>query len=193
MHVIFAIMPDLAFYRLYIHSIHSIHSNDLAPKFRFALYMFQVAISIAKIVVGILYLKQCDLDIPLYLLLSGSIELALSLLKMQRVIWHPNSKSDPLRLETLINRIHACVGFGFGIWGSILVFGNYSEISYRENVKPFCSEAAVIFAFVILIIHWIMKTVLLCWLCVFVSMVFCVWLMEGDDWTNCEDWNTFQV
>jgi len=167
-------MPDLT-------DLGDCHLADLTPKYRFGLYMFQVAISIAKIVVGILYVEQCDLDIPLYLMISGGMELGLSLLKIQRVIWHPHLKSDSLGLETLINRIHACIGVALGIWGSILVFGNYGEISYRENVKPFCSEAAVIFAFVILIIHWIMKTVLLCWLCAFFSMVFCVWLSEGDD------------
>ena len=143
-------MPDIA--------------TPLIPKSRFALYMCQAVLSIAKIVVGKIYEEQCDLDIPLYLMISGGIELVLSLLKIQRVLWHPHPKSDYLPREAIISGIHACMGVALGIWGSILVFGNYRAISYHENAKPFCSEALVIFAFVILIIHWIMTAVILLWL-----------------------------
>jgi hypothetical protein len=155
-------------------------------KFRFALYVFQVAISIAKIAVGVLYVEQCDLDISLYLMISGAIELGLSLLEISTLLvrlFTGRGFSDEVcyLIEVFIYGIHVCMYVALGIWGSTLVFGNYNEIGYNENAMPFCSEALVIFAFVILIIHWIMTAVILLWLLFWLFVCAMQCLCEEED------------
>jgi len=52
------------------------------------------------------------------------------------------------------------------IWGSVVVFGNYADWEYeKEDAEGFCDYTPMMFAFVLLIIKWVLMPAMILCMC----------------------------
>merc|ERR1712228_441578 len=67
---------------------------------------------------------------------------------------------------------------GLAIWGSVVVFGAYSEWSYEGDVGPnYCDYTCFMFAFVLLILRWLIMPFAICCGCM---KLMCKGCPKGD-------------
>lgn len=155
----------------------------------------QLALCITMVIVGAQYNGQCFVDVPLYLMLGGGITLALIIAKRIAILT-PCDCDD--KLVKFLTPIAGIVLLCVTLWGSVIVFGNYSSWSYEKQELPtprpdivpvsttiaplldennhYCPYTPYMFAFVLLIINWILIPIIFCCSC----MAVCALLVSSD-------------
>jgi len=155
-----------------------------------------LAVCIAMVVVGVQYKDECTFDVPQYLMVGGGITLALTLLKVIAILT-PSECDD--KFVAFLTPMALFANMCVTLWGSIIVFGHYSVVSYENvhlptgrpdfpdgnRVSPgtvedminetnhYCAYTPYMFAYVILIMQWIVLPILLCCSCTIVWTIVC--------------------
>jgi len=127
--------------------------------------------------VGHYYLSDCPNGAASYLFYAGIILVALNGVSIFGIFFKKCAESDGkinciescgICLVSVTGLVLAIANIVVLIWGSVVVFGAYSEWTYKEEDKlkiQYCAYTPFITAFVLLIIDW----VLLPFLCVCAS------------------------
>ena len=143
-------------------------------------------LSFAKIGVGIDFQDDCGgfQDIPLYLYVSGGIEIALNILTTTLAIAFPKKGS---KRHVIPNNLYLLIILGLNIWGSYIVFSKFilclTKLSLHSNWWSFhfviilgaygiwqnespedenyCASAPFLLAFILLILSWVSLFLLL--------------------------------
>ena len=129
------------------------------------------------------------MDAALYLLIGGGIGLGATLLKIGAIV--TPSKCDD-KFADCLGPLVSVFSFVVTIWGSIVVFGAYSTWSYDEANKGtndegehsgngedtsddlvYCPYTCFMFAFVFLILEWVIRPLICCCECLFFCMSCC--------------------
>lgn len=137
--------------------------------------LVQCMCGIVMLSIGGVYYNDCDFDATTYLVVGGSIMLITNILVILAILT-PMEWDDKLTkaLQPVIGLVQFCIF----IWGTIVVFGHYSGWSYDEQYRKqlltpvpvdgdevyFCAYTPFMFAFVQLILTWVLLP-LICGLC----------------------------
>ena len=113
---------------------------------------------IVNIIIGSVYIESCDIDVPAFLIASGSVQLVLIVIEIGLTIYL-GPENDIVQLAHSLRLVG---GLAFTIWGSILVFGNYSDVTYTRGGNVYCDETPFIYAVVIVILSWIWIPICMC-------------------------------
>merc|ERR1712223_33419 len=113
------------------------------------------SVCIAMVIVGYQYMDDCNVDAATFLLLGGGIVLATSALNVVAYLT-PCEWDD--RLADVLTPLSYFAHFVIMIWGSVAIFGVYSEVVYAKNnefTDYYCHPIPFKFAFGFLIYSWI--------------------------------------
>ena len=113
---------------------------------------------IVNIIIGSVYIESCDIYVPAFLIASGSVQLVLIVIEIGLAIYL-GPENDIVQLAHSLRLVG---GLAFTIWGSILVFGNYSDITYRKGENVYCDKTAFVYAMVYVILSWIWIPICMC-------------------------------
>merc|ERR1712150_198068 len=89
-----------------------------------------LSVCIAMVIVGYQYIDDCNVDAATFLLLGGGIVLATSALNVVAYLT-PCEWDD--RLADVVTPLSYFAHFVVMIWGSVAIFGVYSEVVYAKN------------------------------------------------------------
>ena len=133
---------------------------------------------IAMVIVGYQNYGVCENDAPLYLLIGGGLNIGMTLLKWLAVL--TPSDCDDKFVNGLIP-VATLFSFCVMIWGSIAVFGPYSSWSYDPKDKDkedssYCPYIPFMFAFVILLLEWVLRPILVCCECCLLCLTCCTFM-----------------
>ena len=126
--------------------------------------IIKLALSIAMIVIGDQYnnLEACSIQISQVLEVMGGLMLFIAILDIMVGLAFGMEAVECTGLELECGTIYAIVvvtrlaQFGVQIWASVVVFGAYKTWEYEDNSSEnFCEYTPFMFAFVILIIQWV--------------------------------------
>jgi len=140
-----------------------------------------LAICIAMLAVGISYNSEedCKGKATTFLILGGGIVCATTALKLI-AFWTPCECDD--KIMDIVSPIADFVHFCVIIWGSIVVFGQYSQWDYVEKTSDhYCAYTPFMFAFVILILQWIFLPFILCCSIMLCCCAFCYKAVDDND------------
>ena len=117
-----------------------------------------IAIHAAMIGVGASHMdpEDCKLQALLYLKVAGGFGLAMDILELivQCCVGRDDDEDSRGSVCGLVGVIAA---FAIAIWGSVVIFGPYSEWNYEDKEDPkFCEFTPFMFSFVVLILGWIL-------------------------------------
>jgi len=146
-----------------------------------------LAVCIAMVAVGVSYNgeEDCKGKATTFLILGGGIVCATTVLKLIAfwTLWLCECDDKIMDiLSPIANFAHFCVM----IWGSVVVFGQYSQWTYEEkNSEFYCAYTPFMFAFVILVLKWSFFLFILC--CMVCCCAFCYKPVENND----AAWNWF--
>jgi len=114
-----------------------------------------------------------------FLILGGGIVCATTALKLI-AFWTPCECDD--KIMDIVSPISDFVHFCVIIWGSIVVFGQYSQWDYVEKTSDhYCAYTPFMFAFVILILQWIFLPFILCCSIMLCCCAFCYKAVDDND------------
>lgn len=121
--------------------------------------LVQCVLGIVMLSIGGVYYNECQFDATTYLVVGGAIMLITNILSIVAIMT-PMEWDDKLTksLTPLITLVQFCIF----IWGTIVVFGYYSSWSYNkieaglDIEKYYCAYTPYMFAFVLLIITWVL-------------------------------------
>jgi hypothetical protein len=138
---------------------------------------------IAMVVIGYQNNGLCENDAPLYLLIGGGLNFGMTLLKIVAVLT-PSDCDD--KFANGVTPFASLFSFGVMIWGSFVVFGAYSSWSYEEKDQDnkdlsYCPYTPFMFAFVILILEWVLKPFLACCECCLACSSCCTFMSPPVD------------
>ena len=120
---------------------------------------------VTSIVIGAAYMKSCEIDVPAFLIVSGAINFAPCVIVLALAIWSNPENTEERKLDwpfKVFAQFEIVVCLVVTIWGSVIVFGNYSDVSYTRGRAIYCDETPYKFAFVILILNWIWIPISMC-------------------------------
>merc|ERR1711971_1479632 len=109
--------------------------------------------------------ESCKLEAASFLAIGGGLVSAIALLGPALLgllaICTPSETHE--KIMKLLTPISSLAHFGLMIWGSVVVFGPYSTwTSEDKNSDGYCAQTPFMFAFVILILNWIIFPILVC-------------------------------
>jgi len=141
-------------------------------------YLVQCVMGIVMLSIGAVYYDDCVFDATTYLVVGGSIMLITNLLSMIAVMT-PAEWDDKLTksLTPLVGLVQFCIF----LWGTIVVFGHYASWSddplkiTDENAEKlyYCHRTPYMFAFVLLIIKWVMLPFIIALCCCCACLTAC--------------------
>jgi len=153
--------------------------------------LVQCVAGIVMLSVGAAYFNDCTFDATTYLVVGGTIMLVSNLLSIVAIMT-PCECDDKLAkaLTPLIGLVQFCIF----LWGTIIVFGYYSTWSYDidsvtntsdgEDKIYYCNYTPYMFAFVLLILKWVLLPCILvaccCCSCLAACCACCVKGAGGD-------------
>jgi len=140
-----------------------------------------LALHLSMLIVGALYNDNdsCKLEAPMYLMVAGGIITTLNILTLIASLT-PCDQDD--KIVKNLSPLVALAMFAVTIWGSIVVFGPYSEWKYdieNKSDEKYCEYTPFMFAFVVLIIDWVffpLMVLLAC--CLFCGVACCAAINE---------------
>jgi len=115
--------------------------------------------------VGIAYNDEesCKLEAASFLAIGGGIASATIILNLI-AICTPCENDDKIMM--CITPISTLAQFGIIIWGSVVVFGQYSTWNSDDIFSDdYCAQTPFMFAFVTLILDWILVSINFCCAC----------------------------
>ena len=121
-------------------------------------YIVSLVLCLVSIGIGSVYIESCEIDVPAFLIASGSVQLVFIVIEIGLTICL-GSENDIIQLAHCLRLVG---GLAFTIWGSILVFGNYSDVTYTRGGNVYCDETPFIYAVVIAIYSWIWIPICMC-------------------------------
>jgi len=137
--------------------------------------IISLVLNLSMLIVGAEYSSEehCKLQAPMYLMVAGGIITTLNILTL---IANCTPCDGDDKIVAKLSPIVALAMFAVTIWGSVVVFGPYSEWSYEKTDSTkdnYCEYTPFMFAFVMLILQWILIPVFVllacCLACVFAS------------------------
>lgn len=117
--------------------------------------------------IGAHYYKACTFDATTYLVVGGSIMVISNILVFIAL-------KTPMECDDkLMNALMPAIGlaqFCIFLWGTIVVFGHYSGWTYNalELLSPdkyYCAYTPFMFAFVLLILKWVLLPFIIVFCC----------------------------
>jgi len=140
------------------------YTPNVEPKQVLSVSIFGVALHLSMLIVGAQYSSEeyCNLEAPMYLMVAGGILFTLETLVILASL--TPCTADDIMVFCLIPLV-ALTMFAVNIWGSVVVFGPYSEWVYGEDDKSkenFCEYTPFMFAFVVLILQWVLIPLGIC-------------------------------
>lgn len=144
--------------------------------------LVQCVMGIVMLSIGAVYYEDCRFDATTYLVVGGSVMLITNLLSVIAIMT-PMEWDDKLTksLTPLIGLVQFCIF----LWGTIVVFGYYAWWSYDENAETnneqvsddektyYCHYTPYMFAFVLLIIKWVLLPVIMVMCCCCACLTAC--------------------
>ena len=145
-------------------------------------HFISLILYIPMVVIGCQNKVECKNDAALYLIIGGGLGLGLTLLKILAILT-PSECDD--KFANGLSPLASLFGFGVTIWGSIVVFGAYSTWTYTKDNEgsgngntsgdddDYCPYTPFMFAFVLLILEWILRPLIFCCECVCLCLSCC--------------------
>ena len=134
------------------------------------------------IVLGSIYIESCEIDVPAFLIVCGSVHLGMSVIGIGLTIYIESENDIGQACRYCIwgcKLAYNVASLALNIWGTILVLGNYSDVTYTRDVvyvrDIYCDKTPFIFAMIIVILSWIWIPICICvlglWgICVSIAM-----------------------
>lgn len=146
--------------------------------------LVQCVLGIVMLSIGGVYYPECNFDATTYLVVGGAIMLITNILSIVAILT-PFEWDD--KLTKSLTPMIGLVQFGIFLWGTIVVFGSYSSWTYdvgSNDEKYYCAYTPYLFAFVLLIIKWVLLPFILalccCCACLAVCCSCCIGGNRGD-------------
>ena len=121
-------------------------------------YIVCLVLCIVHIIIGSVYIESCDIDVPAFLIASGSVQLVLIVIEIGLTICL-GSENDIVQLAHSLRLVG---GLAFTIWETVIVFGNYSDITNTIGEQVFCDKTPLVYAMVIVILSWLWIPICMC-------------------------------
>ena len=121
-------------------------------------YIVSLVLCIVSIIIGSAYIDSCEIDVPAFLIASGSVQLVLIVIEIGLTICL-GSENDIVQLAHSLRLVG---GLAFTIWGTVIVFGNYSDITNTIGEQVFCDKTPLVYAMVIVILSWLWIPICMC-------------------------------
>lgn len=142
--------------------------------------LIQCVAGIVMLSIGSVFYTDCNFDATTYLVVGGSIMLISNLLSIVAIM--TTCECDD-KLAKALTPVIGLVQFCIFLWGTIVVFGYYSSWSYvkdaasnllkGEDKTYYCNYTPFMFAFVLLIILWVLLPFILAMCCCCACLTAC--------------------
>lgn len=144
-----------------------------------------MAIPIASIIIGAMYLDDCPLEryIPIYLVVSGSVGLFYNLFGIVKTTCCKKNTEEGVgeeeegaasKLGTCLSSLISCFMSAWFIAGNVWVYGSHSDLSTNSASANYCHPTAYYFAFwVITACYIIIGLVILLSCCCCIALCCC--------------------
>jgi hypothetical protein len=120
---------------------------------------------ISMLCVGAVHYDDCAFNATTYLVVAGSVMVALNVLTIIALLTPCECDDKLLKVMTPVFSLAQLCIF---IWGTVEVFGHYSDWHGEDYLKPtanYCNHTAYMFAFVLLLIQWVVAPILIVLCC----------------------------
>ena len=121
-------------------------------------YIVSLVLCLVCIGIGSVYIESCEIDVPAFLIASGSVQLVFIVIEIGLTICL-GSENDIIQLAHCLRLVG---GLAFTIWGTVIVFGNYSDITNTIGEQVFCDKTPLVYAMVIVILSWLWIPICMC-------------------------------
>ena len=121
-------------------------------------YIVSLVLCLVSIGIGSVYIESCEIDVPAFLIASGSVQLVFIVIEIGLTICL-GSGNDIIQLAHCLRLVG---GLAFTIWGTVIVFGNYSDITNTIGEQVFCDKTPLVYAMVIVILSWLWIPIYMC-------------------------------
>ena len=121
-------------------------------------YIVSLVLCLVSIGIGSVYIESCEIDVPAFLIASGSVQLVFIVIEIGLTICL-GSENDIIQLAHCLRLVG---GLAFTIWGTVIVFGNYSDITNTIGEQGFCDKTPLVYAMVIVILSWLWIPICMC-------------------------------
>jgi len=137
--------------------------------------LVQTAMGLSMLIVGAVHYDDCYFNATTYLVVAGSVMVVLNLLTILAILT-PCECDD--KLLKVMTPLFSIAQFCIFIWGTIEVFGHYSSWEYSEifidsKTERYCNYTAYMFAFVLLLIQWVVVPILIVLCCCCACLTSC--------------------
>jgi len=123
--------------------------------------LVQTAMGLSMLCVGAVHYDECAFNATTYLVVAGSVMVALNLLTILAILT-PCECDD--KLLKFMTPVFSIAQFCIFIWGTVEVFGKYNDVIYEDFISMssnYCDHTAYMFAFVLLLIQWVVVPIMI--------------------------------